>query len=144
MSLIQVEGLEDHCPHSFCFHAARLISQVIVHTAWQLASHRTVFGLGTTQPDPAGRTENSTQEKQRTGQACVVSACKQLENVKPKMLRGNQEEMCCLPSYPLGISEGKYVETLAETLSRHETLIFFFFFLDGEKDYLIILSRSGL
>ena len=62
LSLIQVEGLEDHSPHSFCFHAARLISQVIVHTAWQLASHRTVFGLWTTQPDPAGRTENSTQE----------------------------------------------------------------------------------
>ena len=72
----------------------------------------------------------------------MVSACQQLENVKPKMLRGNEEEMCCLPSYPLGITEGKYVETLAETVLKTRNSNFFFF-SDGEKD-LIILSRSGL
>ena len=37
-------------------------SQVILHMAWQLASHGTVFGLWTTQPDTADRTEDSTQE----------------------------------------------------------------------------------
>ena len=38
------------------------ISQVIIHMTWQLASHRTVFGLWTTRPDTADRTEDSTQE----------------------------------------------------------------------------------
>ena len=38
------------------------ISQVIIHMTWQLASHRTVFGLWTTRPDTADRTEDSTHE----------------------------------------------------------------------------------
>lgn len=53
----------------------------------------------------------------------MVLAYRELENMKPKMLKENREEMICVPLYPLGIS-GEDVKSLPETVLKRQNSAF--------------------